>query len=372
MKKMAILIACCLCLLATWAAWAEDNGAEIEQFKIKLTKIKDGVKKMSTGSQEMADLKDQMAEEADTNKQMKLVTQYLERRLDIIKGAMAVRDGLNEAIVEGKDMKMVPDRPDVAQVLNTYTAELTGVIEDMKTLNFEAQELFPGEGAEDNPLLQAGKETQEALSEVIEQLNVTGWLSEDGQVDTKEFFENLQKLRYAVGLHIATSKIDYRMHEQYLKSAKLKTKYAELLGNAFGGMSLDVYLLEGVGGADELAGQAAQLGNMLDQIKLPSLDLLKDSAKRKKFLKDLKDRPKNYKVGNQSYFYHRGKDRYYFFKKGVSGRIWAPYDYKKLTGRYVKLNADDGNWYSHHPDYGDEPVRVYPDDELGNKEEQQE
>ena len=365
MRKTATCAGVCVCLFFVWAAAAqEDEGAKVEQFKIKLSDLKHQVKEMSRSGEELNGLKETIYDETDTEKQMELVTRYLDKRLDAVKVGRAVLQGLDEAITSGKNLKMLPDRPDVARVLNTYTEEFKGVLEDMKLLSMEANELFPEENAEGNPLLKAGEEIQAVFSEVIKEMNVTGWLTDEGKVDTKEFFENLKKMRYAVALHLQTSKFDYRINEQYLKSAELKQRYADLLKGAFEGMDMGDYLMDGVMNADELQAWTFQLGNMLDQIKLPSLDLLKNNAKRQQFMAALKERPKNQKVGETWYFYHRGKDRYYHFKKGTPGRIWAPFDYTKNTGRYVQYNGEDQKWYSHDPSYEDGPVEIFPDEEI--------
>ena len=367
MRRLAVVLGVLAVAGVPSSAWSQgdDEGAKVEQFKIKLSRIKTSVQQMSKSGEALTALKDEIAEAAgEPGKQTTVVEKYLGQRLETIKLGRNVIAALNEAIASGQGLKMLPDRPDVAVVLNTYAEDFKGVIEDMRLLEMEGQELFKDtEGAEGNPMLAVGEEMTQILGELLKDLNQNALFGGDGKIDTKRFFEDLKKLRYAVKLHWNKSLVDYKLHSMYFKAASLKSKYADMLNSVFKGMDLGPYLMEGVMDAQEMQGEAALLSNMLDSIKLPSLDLLKNSEKRAKFIKELKERPKNCKVGDTWFYYHRKKDRYYYFEKGQPGRVWAPMDYTKGTGRYVRRSSTDGKWYSHDPSYP-EPVEVFPDEEM--------
>ena len=367
MKRLVAVVGVLAVAATPLLVWGQedDEGAKVEQFKIKLSQIKQSVQRMSQSGEALTDLKDEIAQAAgDPATQTRFVGTYLEKRLESIKLGREVIAALSEAIASGQGLEMLPDRPDVAEVLNTYVEDFKGVIEDMRLLEVEGEELFKdAEGAEGNPVLAVSGEMTRILGELMKDFNQKALFGGEGKIDTERFFEDLKKLRYAVKLHWNKSLVDYKLHSMYFKAASLKGKYADMLNTVFKGMDLGPYLLEGVMDAQEMQGEAALLGNMLDSIKLPSLELLTSSEKREKFLKDLSERPKNYKVGDTWHYYHRKRDRYYYFEKGRAGQIWAPMDYAKGSGRYVRRSAADGKWYSHDPSYP-EPVEVFPDEEM--------
>jgi hypothetical protein len=344
------------------------QAGPIEKLTLEMERFRSALDASAERGNEAGKLREQLLA-AESNKRLPIYEKYLEARLDEIRSNRELLKQLEGLIVEAEglsdgDALKDGERVSLDKIMSGYHADMKQYVADLEPLRADLEQLAKN----------APSDTAEALSEYQEAMTVVI----DSLEESVKRFEMPQQNGKTVGLQDLTvplkiiqtflsgrqtiEMIDYKMTLASSKMHEFTGKMDKLYDAAFGSARPDATLEQfGRHGIDV----SIWIDTMAEMIKGHDMGKFRElhqparikAANARVAEYRISTRP--YSVDGVRYFYSSTEDRWFWLENGK--RLWAPYDWEKQTGRYVR--RQDTAWVSAHPDY-QLPEIVYPDEEL--------
>jgi len=335
-------------------------AAEVEPFTLaglkQLTqRIGTELAALRRSTADVAALRRQLVQAKALGRRQKLVARILARREHSIAATQRLLAHLDEAIAAAAQADAVQQ---AALDFRGYLRSLRGLTEDLAALQARAEAgSAPARG---RAMGQAIERVRGSLGVALER--VAAWDPTDKLEQRRQALQTaLRSVRAAMALRQTVQLYDYRLTAAVHGQLAAARSIEQLERLAYGELDPAAHLPALARAGVRVQNWGATLNHVLQQVHeqdAAALDWPALQARLRRHFERVAEvpPPPPQRVGDTLFLYDPERDRYY--APGSEPRRWAPYDYRAVSGAWVRYHEHDGNWYSHHPRYGDAPRRL--------------